>query len=34
VRMAVREARRGNLRALLGTVRGVFDVSSTSRTAG
>jgi hypothetical protein len=25
--MIVREARRGNLRALLGTVRGVFDVS-------
>ena len=31
-RMTLREARRGNLRALLGTVRGVFDVS-TSRPA-
>lgn len=30
LRMTVREARRGNLRALLGTVRGVFD-GSTSR---
>jgi GT2 family glycosyltransferase len=28
VRMTLREARRGNLRALLGTVRGVFDVSA------
>jgi GT2 family glycosyltransferase len=28
LRMIVREARRGNLRALLGTVRGVFDVSA------
>jgi len=28
VAMTLREARRGNLRALLGTVRGVFDVSS------
>ena len=32
LRMTVREARRGNLRALLGTVRGVFD-GSTSRSA-
>ena len=31
-RMTFREARRGNLRALLGTVRGIFD-NSTSRTA-
>jgi GT2 family glycosyltransferase len=31
IRMIVREARRGNLRALLGTVRGVFDVSASRR---
>ena len=30
--MTLREARRGNLRALLGTVRGVFDASSQPRT--
>ena len=30
LRMTIREARRGNLRALLGSVRGVFDVSSRS----
>jgi hypothetical protein len=33
VRMTLREARRGNLRALLGTLRGVFD-GSRSRRAG
>jgi GT2 family glycosyltransferase len=31
IRMIVREARRGNLRALLGTIRGVFDVSASRR---
>jgi GT2 family glycosyltransferase len=31
VRMTLREARRGNLRSLLGTLRGVFDVSSSRR---
>jgi O-antigen biosynthesis protein len=31
VRMTLREARRGNLRALLGTLRGVFDVSKSRR---
>jgi GT2 family glycosyltransferase len=31
IRMVVREGRRGNLRALLGAVRGVFDVSASRR---
>jgi GT2 family glycosyltransferase len=31
IRMIVRESRRGNLRALLGTIRGVFDVSASRR---